>query len=479
MTTAIDGKRTPLASPPAETRRSGRARRFVGGLYLVTGGINAGMVAADPQAYRTFADGSFWTFVTTTWHDVVMAHPYVWFLLLAGGEIALGLLLLRGGRPARWGWAGVITFHVLLMSFGFGFWLWSLPALAFLVPAARADWASLAGSRVPATEVPAPVAPRRARPSAGTTVRRPVAMLWRTLVLAALVVASSLYGLLAETPYRSLAEATVLGARAQDACSILVAALLVALAARSSLTTPARLLRLGLLGYLTYSYLIYVSGVPMNRVFLAYVAIVALSAAGLLAGLREVLDRPPVSRPTRRLRLGTGWMLVVTAVLFAGLWLSTLLPYALGGAAPDPEGVGGTPYPVFWLDLALVLPAIAAVGLLLLRDHPAGPPLATVALIKIVTLFAALWTGPVVALLTYDEITLGPDAGPSLVLLAVSTWLVVRWLRTFPPGGHPGRPARLEDVCNFCSLQGRIPPMTENGAGSELGHERAAVPGEG
>ena len=39
----------------------------------------------------------------------------------------------------------------------------------------------------------------------------------------------------------------------------------------------AVLVRLGLLGYLAYSYLIYVTGVPMNRVFLAYVAIVSIA----------------------------------------------------------------------------------------------------------------------------------------------------------------------------------------------------------
>ena len=35
-------------------------RRAVGCFYLVMGGINAGIVAADPETYRTFADGSFW-----------------------------------------------------------------------------------------------------------------------------------------------------------------------------------------------------------------------------------------------------------------------------------------------------------------------------------------------------------------------------------------------------------------------------------
>jgi hypothetical protein len=123
-------------------------------------------------------------------------------------------------------------------------------------------------------------------------------------------------------------------------------------------------------------------------------------------------------------------MLVVTGILFSGLWLSALLPFALGGDRPDPEGVGGTPYPVFWMDLAIVLPLIVAVGVLLLRSHPSGPPLAVVALIKIVTLFTALWAGPVLALVTDTDVHLGPDAVPSLLLLATSTWLVVVWLRS-------------------------------------------------
>ena len=77
---------------------------------------------------------------------------------LPGGGLGfgkvLGLLLLRGGAPARLGWSGVIAFHVLLMAFGFGIWVWSLPALAFLVPAARADWPALAA---PTSVAPAPV----------------------------------------------------------------------------------------------------------------------------------------------------------------------------------------------------------------------------------------------------------------------------------------------------------------------------------
>ena len=269
-------------------------------------------------------------------------------------------------------------------------------------------------------------------------VTRTTATRVSTWVLATAVVAASLYGLLAETPYRSLPEATVVSARAQDACSIVVAALLVLLVRRPVMSVAAGLARLGLLAYLLYSYLIYVTGVPMNRVFLVYVLIVCLAGAGLLGGLLRIRDRPPASTASPRLTRTTGWVLVVTAVLFAGLWLSVLVPYALGGSPPDPEGVGGTPYPVFVLDLAIVLPAIAAVGVLLLRGRAVAGALAAVAMLKILTLFTALWAGPLLALATDADVHLGPDAVPSLLLLAASAWLTTRWLRSFRPvPSHP------------------------------------------
>src|SRR5687767_8391163 len=161
--TAMTATLEPRTSLDAAARRGMRAsgvRRFVGGFYLVMGGINAGIVAADAQTYRTFADSSFWPFVSHTWRDVVMSHPVPWLLALAAGEVVLGLLLLRGGPAARPGWAGVIVFHVLLMSFGLGFWLWSVPALLVLVPAARADWPALLVATpepaTPTTRTPAP-----------------------------------------------------------------------------------------------------------------------------------------------------------------------------------------------------------------------------------------------------------------------------------------------------------------------------------
>jgi hypothetical protein len=115
----------------------------VGCFFLFTGGVHLGMVAADTEIYRHFADGSIFPLVEELWTDVFMAHAVIWALLVMAGELAMGVLLLRGGSAAKVGWVGVIAFHVALLLFGWGFWVWSVPALVFLVWAARRDWPAL------------------------------------------------------------------------------------------------------------------------------------------------------------------------------------------------------------------------------------------------------------------------------------------------------------------------------------------------
>jgi len=270
--------------------------------------------------------------------------------------------------------------------------------------------------------------------STARNVAAPPLHMWSpasTVVVVVGIVASSLYGLLAEHPYRGLASETIVAARAQDVCSVMVAVLLLVLARRTS--AKAHLVRLGLLAYVAYSYAIYLTGVPMNRIFLVYVVLVTVSGAALLHGLLRLRPAAWPRVSSRRLERGTGWMLVIVAVLFAGLWISALLPYALGGSTPTPAGPGGVAYPVFILDLVIVLPCIGAVGLLLLHERPIAGPLAAVALIKIVTLFAALWAGVVVGIVDDGHVTLSADAGPSLVLFLISVALVGRWIRSLTP----------------------------------------------
>lgn len=111
------------------------------------GGVHLGLVSADPEVYRHFADHGLFPFVRDGWQSIVMAAPRVYGLLLMAGEVTAGALLLAGGRAARVGWAAVIVFHVLLMLFGWWVWAWSLPALALLVTLARRDLAPTEVSR--------------------------------------------------------------------------------------------------------------------------------------------------------------------------------------------------------------------------------------------------------------------------------------------------------------------------------------------
>ena len=63
------------------------------------GGVHLGLVAADPETYRHFADAGLFGFVRDGWQEIFMAYPEVFGLLLMAGETVLGILLLLGGGP--------------------------------------------------------------------------------------------------------------------------------------------------------------------------------------------------------------------------------------------------------------------------------------------------------------------------------------------------------------------------------------------
>jgi hypothetical protein len=250
-------------------------------------------------------------------------------------------------------------------------------------------------------------------------------------LVAAGIVFASAYGLLADEPYRGVSDPTVIAARAQDVCSVVVAALLLVLARAAN--GHQHVVRLGLLAYVAYSYAVYLVGIPMNRMFLVYVVIESLSVALLLDGLVRLRPAGWPRTQHRPLERGTGWMLLVIAGLFTALWLTALVPYAFGGHRPDPEGPGGVAYPIFVLDLVVVLPCLAAIGLLLLKGHRVAGPLAVVALVKIITLFTALWAGVLVGFVEGADVRLGADAGPSVLMLLVCVVVLRRWWSALTP----------------------------------------------
>lgn len=137
------------------------ARRLVGGLFIATAGMHVGIVAADAEFYRPFADAALVPGIRTAWSNIFMAHPAAWGLAVAAGELAIGITSLAGGRWARLGVGGAIAFHVALMLFGWGFWFWSLPMLALL--------AAILPAQQPHARQPAG---RRRRRATGSRARR-------------------------------------------------------------------------------------------------------------------------------------------------------------------------------------------------------------------------------------------------------------------------------------------------------------------
>jgi hypothetical protein len=117
--------------------------RYVGRFFLWTSGVHVGIVAADPGLYRHFADDALLWGLTAAWRSTFMPHAAIAGLVVAAGEAMFGLLLLGPWSWRRLGWGGTIVFHLALMAFGWGFWLWCVPATALLARGAIEDRRSL------------------------------------------------------------------------------------------------------------------------------------------------------------------------------------------------------------------------------------------------------------------------------------------------------------------------------------------------
>src|SRR5437763_766724 len=94
----------------------------------------------------------------------------------------------------------------------------------------------------------------------------------------------------------------------------------------------ARLIRGGLLGYGVYNFAFYVFGAAFNGLFLAHVVAFSASVFALIAWATE-LDAPAVAArfDARAPRHGVAIFLLAIAVVFATLWTTFSLTYAVTG----------------------------------------------------------------------------------------------------------------------------------------------------
>jgi hypothetical protein len=135
-------------------------RWATGFLFVCAGaGINAFYVLRGDD-YARFADTSYIPFVRHTWRSLVVPNHTLFIGFLIGFELAVGFLVVAGGSRTQLAYAATIAFHIALLSFGWGFYAWSVPMVAALATLLSAE--RIASPAAVALERP-PVAGRHLR----------------------------------------------------------------------------------------------------------------------------------------------------------------------------------------------------------------------------------------------------------------------------------------------------------------------------
>lgn len=256
--------------------------------------------------------------------------------------------------------------------------------------------------------------------------RRPLPV-WFSLVLATVLIGATLYGLLADDAYR-IADDVAAQGRGQDLLTLLTVPVLIwgAVRARAG-SLRAHLVWLGLLLYVTYTYISYAFGVPFNAAFLLYVAATGLGSYGLLDGLLRIRVGAVAPAFARAPRRGVSTVLFVSAALFCLAWLSDIVP-ALVGGLPDSRMAYDLPNPIHVLDLAWLIPVVVATAVMLRRRRPAADVLAAVLLVKLLTLSIAIVF--MVGFMVAGGEAIDPVVTAMFVALgAAAGWLLVRGAR--------------------------------------------------
>ncbi len=274
-------------------------------------------------------------------------------------------------------------------------------------------------------------------------VRQTTIWIWLTFPIAILLTIAAGGGVFISGLYRD-APSFVAQAVGQDFISlaIVLPTLIVTalLAGRGSLR--ARLVWLGALVYVVYTYVVAAFDVSFNSLFLVYVALLGCSLYALIGGLvtADVIGIKACfteKTPVKAISI----YLAVLGVLFYFLWLSELVPALLAGAIPQSIRENGTPTnAVHVLDMAWILPALGITAVSLWRKQALGYTLAGALLSYIVLLTLAILSMVVVMVREGHPIVV-PQAVIFGALFAISLGMLMWYLKGLKsrpiPSGRP------------------------------------------
>jgi hypothetical protein len=227
----------------------------------------------------------------------------------------------------------------------------------------------------------------------------------------------------------------------------LVLVLSVLVAARGSLR--ARLIAIGALGCLAYSFVTYAFLIVLNPASLLYIAVLAFAGWSFVFGFTRVDDAKVEAALGGRLaRRTTACYLLILAVLFGITWLSQIAAADISGNLPaELVAISWPMNPVYVLDLGFVLPLglVTAVGLARRRRGAERIAVSFVVFVALLAMSILLMAGS-------STLAGHPLQTPMIAIfvtvLAVSTTLAALALRKPPaaPRTPPHRPPGLSEA---------------------------------
>jgi hypothetical protein len=150
-----------------------------------------------------------------------------------------------------------------------------------------------------------------------------------------------------------------------------------------------RLLLTGTLGFILYTYITMCFGAAYNKLFLVYVALFGLSLfAFILSMMSFDLTTLPAHFSEKLPRRGIASLLYVASAFLLLAWLGRIAPTVLQDQLPALENV--TSMFIQAMDLGVVIPLCVLSATLLLRRSAWGYLLASVAMMKFLTLGIAV-----------------------------------------------------------------------------------------
>lgn len=190
----------------------------------------------------------------------------------------------------------------------------------------------------------------------------------------------------------------------------------------------ATLVWLGILMYMTYSYILYSFFMHFGPLFLIYIAILGLSFYTLIGTLIELTKDTPVEWNIAH-RKAVSVYLIVNGLLFSALWLVEILPALFSGNTPKSAlDVGLWLNPVHVMDLAFFLPATIFTGIFVWQNKTFGNLLA----IPIIV-FAVLMAAAVISMSAGMYVNGLSETLAPIILMVVNiilgTYLIIKYLR--------------------------------------------------